>query len=106
MNGALPKTYWAPSNSLLNSTELTCKRLILNQSHYALGHCTFEGGVMSWFIPRLPMSFQSLVYTPNVSKPLQIASEHFRSVSNPPGSLAYFLFYLMDSYMSLNSFFT
>ena len=42
--------YRAPSNSSPNSTTPTHKLLTLSP-HRALGHCTFEGGVMSWFIP-------------------------------------------------------
>ena len=43
----------ALSNSSPNSTAPTCKLLALSQ-HCALGRCTFEGGVMSWFVPLKP----------------------------------------------------
>ena len=62
MNGAPSAMYRAPSNSSPNSTAPTHKLLTLSQ-HRALGHCTFEGGVMSWFVPWFPMSFQSLAST-------------------------------------------
>ena len=49
MNGTPPAMYRAPSNSLPNSTAPTHKLLALSQ-HHVSGCCTFEGGVMSWFI--------------------------------------------------------
>ena len=49
-NGTPFAMYRAPSNSSPNSTAPTCKLLALSQYH-ASGHCTFEGGVMSWFVP-------------------------------------------------------
>ena len=93
-SGAPPKTYRDPSNLLPNSTALTHKHLPLNQPHCASGHCTFEGGVMSWFVPRLPMSFQSLASTPDSLTHLQTLS-----ASDPPGSLAYVLFSFTDPCM-------
>ena len=49
-NGALSVMCRAPSNSSPNSTAPTHRLLIFSQ-HRALGCCTFEGGVMSWFVP-------------------------------------------------------
>ena len=69
-NGAPSMMYRAPSNLSLNSTAPTCKLLTLSQ-HCALGCCTFEGGVMSWFVPRSSMSLQSQASTSDSSTHLQ-----------------------------------
>ena len=70
MNGTLLKIYRAPSNSSPKSTKLTRECLILDQSHCASGHCTFEGGLMSWFDPDSPCPPKALSI--NVSEPFKL----------------------------------
>ena len=76
-NGAPFAMYRAPSNLLLNSTTPTHELLTLSQ-HRASGHCTFEGGVMSWFIPQSSMSFQSLISTSDASTHLRCVRINLR----------------------------
>ena len=69
-NGTPFAMYRAPSNSSLNSTTPTHKLLTLSQ-HHASGRCTFEGGVMSWFVSQSSMSLQSLASTSDASAHLR-----------------------------------
>ena len=46
---------WHPTRDVQGSKQLVakfhCSRPLALNQHHASGHCTFEGGVMSWFVP-------------------------------------------------------